>query len=114
MFGFVYVPEWQSEFAGILQAQTRSLVELIELCLRLFLKPRNWKKTYGSRLLLPEATMESISQLHAAVLSAFGSRGMPQGEQKLFDELMAHKTCLLNIFDVGPRNAHEQREIESG
>ncbi|KAJ6461668.1 nucleoporin Nup186/Nup192/Nup205 [Mycena sanguinolenta] len=32
----------------------------------------------------------------------------------LFDELSVHKSCLLNLFDVGARNPQEQSELESG
>jgi len=58
--------------------------------------------------------MESISHLRAVLLSSLSPRGLQHGEQQLFDELMAHKTRLLNVFDVGPRDAQEQREIEAG
>src|SRR6202167_2892836 len=58
--------------------------------------------------------MESISRLRTILLTALGSRGAQHGEQELFDELMVHQQCLLKLFDVGPRNPQEQREIESG
>jgi nuclear pore complex protein Nup205 len=58
--------------------------------------------------------MESISRLRAVLLNSFGPRGSLQGEQELFDELMMHKTRLLHLFDVGPRNAQERSDIESG
>lgn len=58
--------------------------------------------------------MESISRLRTILLTSLGSRGAHHGEQELFDELLVHQECLLNLFDVGSRNAQEQREIESG
>lgn len=58
--------------------------------------------------------MESISRLRAILLTSLGSRGAQHGEQELFDELMVHQQRLLTLLDVGPRNAQEQREIESG
>ena len=58
--------------------------------------------------------MESISRLRTILLTSLGSRGAQHGEQGLFDELMVHQPCLLKLFDVGPRNPQEQREIESG
>jgi len=58
--------------------------------------------------------MESISRLRAVLLDSFGPRGSQRGGQELFDELMVHKTRLLSLFDVGPRNAQEQSEIQSG
>ncbi|KAI0651312.1 nucleoporin Nup186/Nup192/Nup205 [Trametes meyenii] len=58
--------------------------------------------------------MASVSRLRAVLQSAFSSRGLPNGEQEFFEELMAHRPQLLNLFDVGPRNPQEQRELESG
>jgi nuclear pore complex protein Nup205 len=58
--------------------------------------------------------MESISRLRTILLTSLGVRGAQHGEQELLDELMVHRPCLLKIFDVGPRNQQEQREIESG
>ncbi|KAI0776838.1 nucleoporin Nup186/Nup192/Nup205 [Trametes elegans] len=58
--------------------------------------------------------MASISRLRAILQSVFSSRGLPNGEQEFFEELMAHKPQLVNLYDVGPRNAQEQRELESG
>ncbi|KAJ7777509.1 nucleoporin Nup186/Nup192/Nup205 [Mycena maculata] len=57
--------------------------------------------------------METIGRLRLVLLNAI-SRGIHNGEQELFDELMVHKSCLLKLFDVGPRNPQEQRELESG
>ncbi|KAJ7620549.1 nucleoporin Nup186/Nup192/Nup205 [Mycena polygramma] len=58
--------------------------------------------------------MESIARLRVVLLNALSGRGVQHGEQELFDELMVHKSCLVNLFDVGPRNPQEQRELESG
>ncbi|KAH9948497.1 nucleoporin Nup186/Nup192/Nup205 [Amylocystis lapponica] len=58
--------------------------------------------------------MASVSQLRAVLLSAFSARGLLNGEQEFFQELMAHKPHLAKLYDVGPRNAQEQRELESG
>ncbi|KAJ7482279.1 nucleoporin Nup186/Nup192/Nup205 [Mycena galericulata] len=57
--------------------------------------------------------METIGRLRVVLLNAI-SRGIHNGEQELFDELMVHKSCLLKLFDVGGRNPQEQRELESG
>ena len=59
-------------------------------------------------------SMESISRLRAVILASLGGRGLHNGEQELFEELMAHRTRLLNVFDVGARNPQQQRDIESG
>ncbi|KAJ6542676.1 nucleoporin Nup186/Nup192/Nup205 [Mycena capillaripes] len=58
--------------------------------------------------------METIGRLRLVLLNAISSRGVQHGEQELFNELMVHKSCLLNLFDVGARNPQEQRELESG
>lgn len=58
--------------------------------------------------------MESISRLRTILLTSLGARGAQHGEQELFDELMVHQQRLQTLFDVGPRNSQEQREIESG
>ncbi|KAM5532668.1 hypothetical protein V8D89_013637 [Ganoderma adspersum] len=58
--------------------------------------------------------MSSVSRLRAVLSSAFSSRGLPNGEQEFFEELMAHRPQLVNLYDVGPRNPQEQRELESG
>lgn len=63
---------------------------------------------------LPLYAMESIGRLRLVLLNAIGGRGLQHGEQELFDELMVHKSSLLNLFDVGGRNPQEQRELESG
>ncbi|KAI0830134.1 nucleoporin Nup186/Nup192/Nup205 [Trametes gibbosa] len=57
--------------------------------------------------------MASVSRLRAVLESAFSSRGLPNGEQELFEELMAHRPQLVQLYDVGPRNPQEQRELES-
>ncbi|KAF9815688.1 hypothetical protein IEO21_04405 [Rhodonia placenta] len=58
--------------------------------------------------------MASVSQLRSGLLSAFSSRGLQNGEQQLFQELRAHRALLMNIYDVGPRNQQEERELQSG
>ncbi|KAF8183807.1 nucleoporin Nup186/Nup192/Nup205 [Mycena galopus ATCC 62051] len=58
--------------------------------------------------------METIGRLRLVLLNTIGGRGVQHGEQELFDELMVHKSCLLDLFDVGARNPQEQRELESG
>ncbi|RDX43688.1 hypothetical protein OH76DRAFT_1188692 [Lentinus brumalis] len=58
--------------------------------------------------------MSSVSRLRAILSSAFSSRGLSNGEQEFFEELMAHKPQLVSLYDVGPRNPQEQRELESG
>ncbi|KAI8972576.1 nucleoporin Nup186/Nup192/Nup205 [Trametes punicea] len=58
--------------------------------------------------------MASVSRLRATLQAAFSSRGLPNGEQEFFEELMTHRPQLVNLYDVGPRNPQEQRELESG
>ncbi|KAI0744751.1 nucleoporin Nup186/Nup192/Nup205 [Earliella scabrosa] len=58
--------------------------------------------------------MSSVARLRAILSSAFSSRGLPNGEQEFFEELMGHKPQLVSLYDVGPRNPQEQRELESG
>ncbi|PPQ71980.1 hypothetical protein CVT26_007136 [Gymnopilus dilepis] len=57
--------------------------------------------------------MNSIHHLREALFRVL-STPEHHGEQELFDELMVQKPRLLRLFDVGPRSAQEQREIESG
>ncbi|EMD35026.1 hypothetical protein CERSUDRAFT_125016 [Gelatoporia subvermispora B] len=58
--------------------------------------------------------MASLAHLRTLILSAFRGRGLQNGEQEFFEELMAHKPQLVNLFDVGPRSPQEQREVETG
>jgi hypothetical protein len=58
--------------------------------------------------------MESIERLRVVLLNVVNGRVIHNGEQELFDELMVHKSALVNLFDVGPRSQQEQRELESG
>ena len=58
--------------------------------------------------------MASVSRLREVLSAAFSLRGLPNGEQEFFEELMAHRPQLVNLYDVGPRNPQEQRELESG
>ncbi|KAF7300289.1 hypothetical protein MKEN_01353000 [Mycena kentingensis (nom. inval.)] len=55
--------------------------------------------------------MESLDRLHRLLLSA--TRGVLH-EDDLFQDLLAHKSSFLNLFDVGGRSPQEQRELESG
>jgi nuclear pore complex protein Nup205 len=56
--------------------------------------------------------MASISRLRYALYNALFN--VQFDEQELFDELLVQKSRLLNLLNVGPRNADEQREIASG
>ncbi|KAF9074489.1 nucleoporin Nup186/Nup192/Nup205 [Rhodocollybia butyracea] len=58
--------------------------------------------------------METIYQLRSYLLAALDGHGAQNGDQELFDALMLHKSRLASVFDVGIRNAQEQKEIESG
>ncbi|KAJ8507202.1 hypothetical protein ONZ45_g10419 [Pleurotus djamor] len=58
--------------------------------------------------------MESISRLREALVHVLNGRVVPHGEQEIFDELIVHKSRLLNLYDVGPRNPQQQKELESG
>ncbi|KAH9477078.1 Nuclear pore complex protein Nup205 [Psilocybe cubensis] len=58
--------------------------------------------------------METIHRLRETLFKALSPHETFQDEQELFDELMVQKPRLNKLFDVGPRNAQEQRDIESG
>ncbi|CAA7262620.1 unnamed protein product [Cyclocybe aegerita] len=60
--------------------------------------------------------MNTIHRLREALVRALSpsSHDVHHDEQELFDELMIQKPRLLKLFEVGPRNPQEQREIESG
>ncbi|THU93859.1 hypothetical protein K435DRAFT_829411 [Dendrothele bispora CBS 962.96] len=54
-----------------------------------------------------------MSRLRSTLVGVLNLRGQ-QGEQELFDELMVHKTRLLNVLDMGNRDSQQQKELESG
>jgi nuclear pore complex protein Nup205 len=58
--------------------------------------------------------MNSIHRLRESLYRALSSPESHSDEPELFDELMVQKPRLLKLLDVGPRNAQEQRELESG
>lgn len=58
--------------------------------------------------------MTSLADLKTTLYSALSSGGDVAAEQELYEDLMAHKPTLVNVFNVGPRNPQEQKEIESG
>ncbi|KAF8188670.1 nucleoporin Nup186/Nup192/Nup205 [Pholiota molesta] len=58
--------------------------------------------------------MNTIHRLKESLVRALTYQESPDEEQELFDQLMVQKPHLLRLFDVGPRNPQEQREIESG
>ncbi|EAU87534.1 hypothetical protein CC1G_11206 [Coprinopsis cinerea okayama7 len=60
--------------------------------------------------------MDNIHRLKDALTRALarGPEEPHQGDRELFEEIMVQKPRLLKLFDVGPRNAQEQREVESG
>jgi nuclear pore complex protein Nup205 len=58
--------------------------------------------------------MDSISRVRDMLASVMSGRESHHTEQELFDELLVQKPRLLNLLDVGGRNAQEQRELESG
>ncbi|KAJ3544602.1 hypothetical protein NM688_g5723 [Phlebia brevispora] len=60
------------------------------------------------------AKMASVAHLRAVILSALNSPDSHDGSQQFFEELMSNKLNLINLFNVGPRNPQEQRELESG
>lgn len=57
--------------------------------------------------------MEQISALRGLLLDVL-SNGVDDGEQDLFEELTFCRPQLLKVFNVGPRSAEEQREVDSG
>ncbi|PCH43029.1 hypothetical protein WOLCODRAFT_121398 [Wolfiporia cocos MD-104 SS10] len=58
--------------------------------------------------------MASLKQLRTLLVAALSSRGLQNGEQDVFEQLMVHKPQLLSLYDVGARSPQEQRELESG
>jgi nuclear pore complex protein Nup205 len=58
--------------------------------------------------------MNSIHCLRESLYRALSSPESHNDEPELFEELMVQKSRLLKLLDVGPRNAQEQRELESG
>ncbi len=72
------------------------------------------------RLLVPfslsttSSKMASISHLRAVILSSLNSGGDQDGYQEFFEELMAGKQQLINLYNIGPRSPQEQKEVESG
>jgi len=62
----------------------------------------------------PFTQMNSIHRLREILSRALTSREICRNEQDLFDELIVQKSRLLKLFEVGPRNSQEQREIETG
>jgi nuclear pore complex protein Nup205 len=58
--------------------------------------------------------MNSIHRLKESLYRVLSSPKSHNEELELFDELMVQKPRLLKLLDVGPRNAQEQRELESG
>ncbi|KAF9529076.1 nucleoporin Nup186/Nup192/Nup205 [Crepidotus variabilis] len=58
--------------------------------------------------------MNTIYRLKDVLSKALSSPEIYNDEQEVFDELMVQKNRLLKLFEVGPRNSQEQREIESG
>ncbi|EIW76673.1 hypothetical protein CONPUDRAFT_92653 [Coniophora puteana RWD-64-598 SS2] len=56
--------------------------------------------------------MESISGLRNVLLATLGSQNY--GEQELFDALLVSKARLLELFEVGPSNPQEQKDLQSG
>ena len=58
--------------------------------------------------------MASTSRLRAILLSNLNSPGSHDDHQQFFEQLMSHRGPLLNLYDIGPRSAQEQREVESG
>ncbi|THH28187.1 hypothetical protein EUX98_g6010 [Antrodiella citrinella] len=59
--------------------------------------------------------MQSTRGLRSVLLSTLGAPNHARtAEQDLYEELMAHKHILLNLYDVGRRSPEQQRTIESG
>jgi hypothetical protein len=58
--------------------------------------------------------MDSIHRLRSIVLNILNEGDQNVSQQDLFDALRTHKSQLLNILDVGKRDAAWQRELESG
>ena len=57
--------------------------------------------------------MEVITSLRQLLVAAVGETGV-ENEQELFDELTINKTRLLSVYDFGPRNPNELKEIQQG
>lgn len=58
--------------------------------------------------------MTSLSDLRTILISALSERGLKNGEQEFFEELLAHKSLLAKFYDVGSPNPQEKKELQSG
>ncbi|KDQ54533.1 hypothetical protein JAAARDRAFT_38210 [Jaapia argillacea MUCL 33604] len=58
--------------------------------------------------------MESVARLRAILHNIINAQGSVHGEQELFTLLNDFQPLLAKVFDVGPRSAQEQKELESG
>jgi nuclear pore complex protein Nup205 len=58
--------------------------------------------------------MASISRLRTVLLSNLNAPNYQDVHQQFFQTLMSHRGDLVNLYDVGPRNQQERREVESG
>ena len=58
--------------------------------------------------------MNLIHRLRESLYRALSSPESDNDEPELFEELMVQQPRLLKLLDVGPRNAQEQKELESG
>jgi len=89
----------------------------VHVALNLVQETRPWQVPYFQPFGFQSGrhySMNTIHRLREALLKALSPQESRNDEQELFDELMVQKSRLIKLFDVGPRNAQEQREIESG
>jgi hypothetical protein len=85
-------------------------------CLHLCTRPSDLfeRKELGFARSDHARTMDSIHRLRSIVLNILNEGDQNVSQQDLFDGLRTHKSQLLNILDVGKRDAAWQRELESG
>ncbi|KAI0789160.1 nucleoporin Nup186/Nup192/Nup205 [Abortiporus biennis] len=60
--------------------------------------------------------MASLASFRTTLISTLKSQSSQHAssEQDLYEQLMAHKSTILSVFDVGGRNANQQKQLESG
>jgi nuclear pore complex protein Nup205 len=58
--------------------------------------------------------MDTINRLREALLRVLSTPDLHNDGPDLFDQLMIQKPQLQKLLDVGPSNAQERLEVESG
>lgn len=72
----------------------------------------SWAEILQENLQAP--TMDTINRLREALLRVLSAPDSHNDDQDLFGQLMVQKPQLQKLFDVGPSNPQERREVETG